>query len=41
MLSSIARDHVAGRHNYVREISAVVTLAAVDRLLVRGQPDEN
>jgi asparagine synthase (glutamine-hydrolysing) len=41
MLSSIARDHVAGRHNYVREINAVVTLAAVDRLLVRGQPDEN
>jgi len=41
MLSSIARDHVAGRHNYVREINAVVTLAAIDRLLVRGQPNQN
>ena len=41
MLSSIARDHVAGRHNYVREINAVLTLSAVNRLLVRGQPDQN
>jgi asparagine synthase (glutamine-hydrolysing) len=41
MLASIVRDHVAGRHNYVREINAVLTLAAVDRLLVRGQPGRN
>jgi asparagine synthase (glutamine-hydrolysing) len=40
-LSSIARDHVAGRRNYVREINTVVTLAAVDRLLVRGQPGQS
>jgi asparagine synthase (glutamine-hydrolysing) len=40
-LSSLARDHVEGRRNYVREINAVVTLAAVDRLLVRGQPGQN
>ena len=35
-LTTLAHDHVAGRRNYVREINAVVTLAAVDRLLLRG-----
>jgi len=35
-LSTMARDHIQGRHNYVREIDAVLTLEAVDRLLIRG-----
>jgi len=41
VLSSIASDHIAGRRNYVREINALVTLSAVDRLLLRGQPGQN
>ena len=36
-LPRMARDHVSGKRNYVREINAVLTLAAVDRLLVRGE----
>jgi asparagine synthase (glutamine-hydrolysing) len=36
VLPRMARDHVNGRKNYVREINAVLTLATVDRLLVRG-----
>jgi asparagine synthase (glutamine-hydrolysing) len=35
-LASIARDHIEGRKNYIREIHAVLTLEAVDRLLIRG-----
>jgi asparagine synthase (glutamine-hydrolysing) len=38
-LATMAREHVSGRRNYVREINAVLTLAAVDRLLVRGTAD--
>ena len=34
-LKSVEQDHVAGRRNYVREINAVLTLEAVDRLLIR------
>ena len=36
LLPTMARDHISGKHNHVREINAVLTLAAVDRLLVRG-----
>ena len=35
-LSSMAVDHIRGRKNYTREINAVVTLEAVERLLFRG-----
>ncbi len=35
-LERVARDHSAGRGNYVREIQAVLTCEAIDRLLVRG-----
>ncbi len=35
-LTSAASDHVEGRKNYVREINAVLTLEAVDRLMIRG-----
>jgi asparagine synthase (glutamine-hydrolysing) len=35
-LATMAREHVSGQRNYVREINAVLTLDAVDRLLVRG-----
>jgi asparagine synthase (glutamine-hydrolysing) len=35
-LEKMATDHVEGRHNYVSEINAVVTLEAVERLLLRG-----
>jgi hypothetical protein len=31
----MAEDHGTGRRNYVREINAVMTLEAVDRLLIR------
>jgi hypothetical protein len=34
----MAEDHIHGRKNYVREIDAVITLAAIDRLLFRGLP---
>jgi asparagine synthase (glutamine-hydrolysing) len=34
LLSTMADDHVRGRRNYVREIDTVMTLEAVDRLLV-------
>jgi asparagine synthase (glutamine-hydrolysing) len=36
-LPKMAHDHVSGKRNYVREINAVLTLAAADRLLVRGE----
>jgi asparagine synthase (glutamine-hydrolysing) len=35
-LATLVEDHVRGRHNYVREINAVLTLEAVERLLIRG-----
>jgi asparagine synthase (glutamine-hydrolysing) len=34
-LEIMAREHIAGRRNYVREIDAVLTLEAIDRLLLR------
>jgi asparagine synthase (glutamine-hydrolysing) len=37
-LEGLADEHRAGRKNYVREISAVLTLEAVERLLLRGLP---
>ena len=36
-LAEVADRHVDGRTNYVHEINAVLTLDAVDRLLIRGQ----
>lgn len=36
-LPAIAQGHINGRSNYVREIDAVLTLAAADRLLLSGQ----
>jgi asparagine synthase (glutamine-hydrolysing) len=36
VLRTMAADHVSGRTNYVREIDAVLTLAAVERLLLRS-----
>ena len=36
VLPRMANDHVSGKRNYVREINAVLTLAAVDRLLLRS-----
>jgi len=37
-LASAAQDHIEGRRNYVREINAVLTLEAVNRLLIRAAP---
>jgi asparagine synthase (glutamine-hydrolysing) len=34
---ALAQDHVQGRHNRLREINAVLTLEAVDRMLIRGR----
>jgi asparagine synthase (glutamine-hydrolysing) len=39
-LDILAREHINGRRNYVREIDAVLTLEAVDRLLFRDVPRE-
>jgi asparagine synthase (glutamine-hydrolysing) len=38
-LEPMARDHMAGRRNYVREINAVLTLEAADRLIVAPATD--
>jgi asparagine synthase (glutamine-hydrolysing) len=38
ILARMAEDHIRGRKNYVHEINAVLTLAAVDRLLFRALP---
>jgi asparagine synthase (glutamine-hydrolysing) len=35
-LDHLASDHIAGRKNYVREINAVLTLHAVERLLIQN-----
>jgi asparagine synthase (glutamine-hydrolysing) len=37
-LAQMARAHIQGRRNYVREVNAVLTLAAVERLLFRELP---
>jgi len=39
-LEHIASDHATGHKNYVREIDAVLTLEAVERLLFRDLPRE-
>ena len=39
-LETLAREHINGRRNYVREIDAALTLEAVDRLLLRNVPRE-
>jgi asparagine synthase (glutamine-hydrolysing) len=36
VLPTIARDHVAGRRNYVREIGTALTLESIDRQFLRG-----
>lgn len=40
-LESMGHEHTSVRMNYVREIDAVLTLEAVDRLLLRGQHAEH
>jgi asparagine synthase (glutamine-hydrolysing) len=35
-LEHMAREHTCGRKNYVHEINAVLTLEAVERLIIRG-----
>jgi asparagine synthase (glutamine-hydrolysing) len=39
-LKRMGEDHISGRKNYVHEINAVLTLEAVDRLLLRGFSDK-
>ena len=41
VVARLASDHIRGRKNYVREINVILTLDAVDRLLLRGttRPD--
>jgi asparagine synthase (glutamine-hydrolysing) len=38
MLESMAREHIRGHKNYVREINAVLSLEAVERLMFRDLP---
>jgi hypothetical protein len=33
----LAWEHITGRKNYLREINAVLTLEAIERLLIRNQ----
>jgi asparagine synthase (glutamine-hydrolysing) len=35
-VNHLASEHIAGRKNYVREINAVLTLQAVERLFIRN-----
>jgi asparagine synthase (glutamine-hydrolysing) len=35
-LERMAKEHISGQRNYVREINAVLTLESIDRLLLRG-----
>lgn len=35
LLSQMVSDHVSGKENYMREISAILSLSAVDRTLIR------
>jgi asparagine synthase (glutamine-hydrolysing) len=37
-IGEMAREHTCGRRNYVLEIDAVITLEAVERLLLRDHP---
>jgi len=37
-LKQMAENHISGRKNYSAEIHSVLTLEAVDRLLIRGLP---
>jgi asparagine synthase (glutamine-hydrolysing) len=39
-LENMAKDHIRGRKNYAREINAVLTVEAVERLLFRDLPYE-
>jgi hypothetical protein len=34
-LERLAKDHTSGHKNYVREINAVLTLEAIERLLLK------
>jgi hypothetical protein len=36
----MAKEHIRGRKNYVREINAVLTVEAIDRLLLSEMPRE-
>ena len=38
-LRSIVEEHINGRKNYIREINAVLTLEAVNRLLIQGSSE--
>lgn len=38
-LASIADKHIRGKKNYIREIHSVLTLEAVERLLMRNFQD--
>ena len=38
-LTSIAADHIRGRKNHTQEIHSVLTLEAVERLLIRGSSE--
>jgi len=35
-LERMAEDHISGRKNYIQEINVVLTLEAIERLLLRG-----
>jgi asparagine synthase (glutamine-hydrolysing) len=37
-LADMLQTHLDGRQNHVREVNAVLTLEAIDRLLLRGNP---
>jgi len=39
-LEKMAKEHIRGRKNYVREINAVLTVEAIDRLLLSEMPRE-
>ena len=38
LLDRLANDHIDGRKNYVRELDAVLTLEAIDRILLKQNP---
>ena len=40
-LDQVATDHIGGRKNYVREINAVLTLDAIERLLFHQPVEKN
>jgi asparagine synthase (glutamine-hydrolysing) len=39
VVSKLPADHISGRKNCIREINAVLTLEAVERLVIRGASD--